>query len=200
MAQSYCTVDDVKLSLPDIIWDGRDALLSTLCSDASRAVDAYTRRESGSFAVDVEAVRYFDGDGSATLWIHEGLADTPSEVAIATDATLAVYETVTDYILYPVNALQRQEPYSAIILNPFSGLAWCSFPKGIRITGYFGFSRNAPDIVKRATIIQVCRWYMRGQQSYQDVGGTSELGQKTYKSGIDADIAVMLDHLVAKVI
>jgi hypothetical protein len=205
MGANYCTVEDIKFTLPDVVWPtDRDAVLSNLCADASRAIDIFTRREPGAFAVEAAVARYFDGTGENYLWIPGGLADAPTLVEMSPDPTLATYITVasTDYIMWPYDAPSRSQPYARLDINSYgSGLwsAWMGWRRAVRITAMFGFSKEPSAIIKRATITQACRWYMRGQQSFQDVGAKVEVGQKVYK-GVDLDISLLLDDLVLKVV
>ena len=51
---------------------------------------------------------------------------------------------------------------------------------------------QAPAMVKQAVVIQAARWFKRGQQAYQDVSASAEMGQLTYAQKLDPDIATML--------
>ena len=207
MALSYCSVEDIKFTLPDIAWPlDKDAMLSTLCADASRAIDGLTKREPGAFQVEADTVRYFDGCGSAELWIPGGLADTPTLVEMSNDPANSSYTSIplNTFYFFPANAALAEEPYLAIVINPYntSGIAiWYGWMRSVRITGKFGFTKEPPALIKRATITQVCRWYMRGQQGFQDLGGIAELGQKTYsRKDVDPDIAISIDNYTQKVV
>ena len=200
----YCTSTEAQLHLPDGNWGtGYDALLATLISRASRAIDGFLKRKPGTFAVATDATYYLDGNGRRELWIPE-LAALPTTVAVAETALIdtpvgtgGTYTTwgVGDYFAWPYNALDEGVPFLRLDVNLLTGTkaAWYSFPRSVKITGKWGFATAVPDEIKEAAIIQTVRWFKRGQQAFQDVGAIAELGQLQYVKKLDPDIAAILE-------
>lgn len=204
----YTTVTEIKAEMPDTSWStAYDTLLTTIITDASRAIDLFTGRVPGAYSINVDTTRYFNGTGNRELWIDE-LADVPSTVAVAetgvidnvsgTGGTYTTY-AATDYYLWPYNAVAERRPFLKLELDQFNGskFSWYAFRRGIKITGKFGYSTTTslPPEIKRATKIQAIRWFKRGQQAYQDVGAIVELGQMRYVQSLDPDIAEIIMHL-----
>lgn len=203
----YTTVTEVKAMMPDTSWStSYDALLTTIITRASRAIDLFTGREPGAYSVNANTTRYYNGSGNRGLWIDE-LADVPSTVAVAetgvidnvsgTGGTYTAY-AVTDYYLWPYNTVAERRPFLRLELDQFNGskYSWHAFRRGIKITGKFGYSTTTslpPEIVQ-TTIIQAARWFKRGQQAFQDTGAIVELGQLRYVKTLDPDVAEMIMH------
>jgi hypothetical protein len=185
-----------------------DAFLTELCTRVSRYIDRITKRIPGAYYVTTETTKYFDGVpwveygissnqiadaliyrngfiNAPSLAIDE-LADDPSLVAVNINGDLVTYipyTPVTDYIMWPYNAKDEFRPYMRIYLNTITGQyqSWYGFRKGVKITGYFGYSKAVPDDIKQACIIQVVKWFRRGQQLYQDIGVQTDPQQLIYK-------------------
>jgi hypothetical protein len=209
MALDYCTIAEVKAVMPDVTWStAYDALLTTLVTRASRMFDRHVKRWPGYFAASADEIRYFDGVPNDCLMTDE-MAAAPTSVAVAESGVVDTaggsggsYTTwsPTDYRPWPYNALLTKEPYRMLIVDQLNGSksTWYAYPKGVKITGKFGYSTSAnlPDEVKQAAIVQTVRWLKRGQQAFQDAGAIVELGQLTYVQKVDPDIAVVLDNLM----
>lgn len=195
----YCTAEEVKAAMSDGNWGVTyDALFALMATRASRAIDRFTKREPGAYAVAADSTRYFEGDGGIDVLIGE-LAAAPTSVKIAeagdiTDLTPLV---ATDYFLTPYNALAEGIPYNFIELDLINGdyYSWPRYPKSIQVIGKFGYAATIPDDVKQATIVQCGRWFKRGQQGFRDTGAIVELGQLTYTRALDPDVAIMIDYL-----
>ena len=199
MAADYCTAAEVKAAMPDGNWGADyDALLALLAARASRAIDRYTKREPGAYAVAADTTRYFTAEDPIELYIGE-LAAAPTTVSIAEagDLTDLTALASADYILEPYNALAEGLPYNFIRLDVLNGdwAYWPGFQKSVVIVGKFGYSATVQDDVKQASIIQCARWFKRGQQGFQDTGAITELGQLTYVKNIDPDVMLMVDFL-----
>jgi hypothetical protein len=126
------------------------------------------------------------------------LATTPISVKVALAGDLADLTELapTDYTLAPINALGDGRPYNFIVLDTLNGdhSFWPRYPNAIVVTGRFGYSTVAPEEIKQMTLIQAVRWFKRGQQSFQDTGAITDLGQLTYTKAIDPDVAMMIEH------
>lgn len=216
----YATVADVKAMLPDVVWDSTyDALITTLITASSRAIDKFVNRKPGSFAANTDVTLYFDGmsrgyaaaaGGSSgnmlgasayfanvSLWITE-LAAAPTLVAVAETGNLSTYNpwSATDYLLWPYNAIDDGRPYTRLDLDLINGLhrTWYGFRKGVQITGKFGYSVTPPADVKQATLIQIIRWLKRAQLNFQDLGVITDSAQIAYQNKIDSDVEMFVNH------
>lgn len=202
----YCTAAEVKAAMPDGSWSTTyDTLLALIVTRASRAIDRYTMRAPGAFYVSADVTQYFDGNGTTKLRIGE-LAAAPTSVAVAETGivdgaagTGGSYTTwsASDYLLWPYNAPNDNEPYRRLDINLLNGsqAVWYPFPKAVKIVGKFGYATTVPDDIKQAAIIQASRWFKRGQQAFQDTGAVQELGQLRYTQKLDPDVAALLGFL-----
>lgn len=193
---AYCTAAEIKAALPDGNWGtSYDTLLATLAEQASRLIDKYLRRKPGAFSVVSDVTRYFDGNGEQRLFIGE-LAAAPTTVQVAETGDLNTLTTwaSTDYILYPLNALDDGKPYTHIVIDTLYGskAVWYAYRKAVKITGKFGYATSTPGPINRAAIIQAVRWFKRGQNAYADTGAIVELGQLTHTKNIDPEVELML--------
>lgn len=194
-APSYATLALLKQSIPDVGWQAAyDTAGTHLLEIASRKIDAYVRRKPGAFAVSEDVERFFTGMGDGDLWIGE-LATEPTSVEVSEDGTrtLTVWAS-TDYICAPYNATDDGIPYTRLELDPNgTKTTWYNYPKGIKITGKFGFATTAPLEIEEATIIQAVRWFKRGQQAWADAGAIEALAQLRYVGKLDPDVQDILE-------
>lgn len=204
MANDYCTTAHIKAAMPDGEWGSAyDVELGRLATAASRAIDRFTKRQSGFWYVSADETRYFDGNGRRELWIGY-LAAAPTSVSVAesgdVDSSAGSGGTYTawatsDYLLWPYNALLEGEAYRRLDIDVMNGskASWYPYPKSVKIVGKFGWATAVPSEIRELAIIQAARWFKRGQQAYQDTGAVSDLGQLQYVQRLDPDIAAMID-------
>ncbi len=219
-APDYCILAEVQASLPDITtWTTQyNAFLSRLITAASRLLDRKTNREPGAYAVSTNTIRYFDGPdwsgfGSTRMYGHDQtlayeasgspityrslkideIAGAPTLVEMSPDGNTYTALAAADYFMWPYNAVSLGQPYTRIDLNLITGAYqfWYSWPRAVRITGPWGYSASVPDDVKQVAIIQVARWFKRGQQMYQDVAVVTDNVQAVYTK-MDNDLAEMV--------
>lgn len=211
----YCTATEIKDHLIDSQLDNTyDTILATLATRASRAIDKFTKRHNGAYAVSADSTRYFDGVDCPELLIDE-LAAAPTSVSVAetgdVDSSAGSGGTYTawaasDYLLWPYNALQIGLPYEALIIDRQYGTksTWYPFRKGVKIVGKFGFSVTPPDEIKEACIIQAARYFKRGQQAFMDTSANPMFQQMPYGvvtvAGLDPDVEVLLNHFIRVVV
>jgi hypothetical protein len=203
MPNNYTNVDELKGLFPaNRLPVDYDAVLDDMIETASREIDAFLGREPGTFYVTADSTRYFDGCGGLDLWVDE-LAALPTTIAVAesgvTDdatGTGGTYTTwaVTDYYMWPQNALAKGMPFMKVVLMPLTGSKsqWYSYPRGVKMTGKFGFSTTVPPEIKKACNVQCTRYFKRAQQAFADAGAIVELGQMTYVKKLDPDVENIL--------
>lgn len=200
----YTEVSEVKRLFPsNSPGTTYDDLLESMIDVASREIDLFLRREPGAFAVSTDSVRYFDGRKGLLLWVDE-IAAVPTTVAVAESAladnangTGGTYTTwaVTDYFMFPQNAIVKGMPYHGLEINVQTGSksTWYpGFQRVIKITGKFGFSTTVPPEIKKAAEIQTVRYFKRAQQAFADAGVITELGQMTYVKTLDPDVQAII--------
>jgi len=98
----------------------------------------------------------------------------------------------TDFILYPLN----DTPKTRIKLGAqpnYGGFA-PGIPRGVQIIGSWGYGSTIPDPIRRAAMIQTCRWWRRKDTAYADSISTPELGIVTQYKGLDPDIQMVVEE------
>ncbi len=179
---NHCTIDEVKGEL-NITDTAKDTMLQNMVEQASAFIDIIGDRDFGQ----VSETRYFDG--GATVFIDD-LAATPSSIKLDEDGDGVYQSTLTggDYHLYPLNAYPKRQLKLSDNSN-FGGFA-SGVAKGVEVTGTWGYPTTSKTVkaIKRAAIIQVCRWFKRKDSAFQDVSGNPETGQITVYKGLDPDI------------
>lgn len=180
----YCTLKEVKSELGNI-GDDNDGMLAGMIEQASDFIDKFCRRSFGS----TTATKYFDGAGK-TLYIKELLSVTSLKLDIDGDGVFETTLSESDYILYPLN----ETPKTHIKLSPNSSYSdfASGIERGVEIAGSWGYSSSTPSPIKRAAIIQVCRWFKRKDSAFADVIGMAEMGQAVMYKGLDPDIETIL--------
>jgi hypothetical protein len=220
MANDYCTLVEVQASLPDIpVWTTQyNTFINRLIPAASRLVDRKTNREPGAYYASANQVRVYDGIdwsgySSTRMYGHDQtlafeafgapvsyrslrideIAGAPSLVEMSLDGMTYQSLVANDYFMWPYNAAQQGQPYTRIDLNLLGGnyQFLYSWPRAVRVTGPFGYSASVPDDVKQVVIIQVARWFKRGQQMYQDMAVVTDGVQAVYTK-MDNDLAELV--------
>lgn len=211
----YCTATEIKDHLIDSQLDNTyDTILATLATRASRAIDRFTKRPAGAYAVTVDSTRYFDGVDCPDLLVDE-LAAAPTSVSVAesgdvdnsagTGGTYTLW-SADDYLLWPYNAPGLGLPYEALIIDRMYGTksVWYTYRKGVKIVGKFGYSQTPPEEIKEATIMQAIKWFKRGQQALMDTSANPTFQQMPYGvvtvERLDPDIQLLLQHFVRVVV
>ena len=157
----YTDLTTLKAALGKTLGD-EDARLASLITGASRVIDRVCRRR---FFVASET-RFFAADGPTVLNVFSqrragGMAldidDLVSLTSLQTDDDGdGVWETTwaaTDYSLLPVNAAIWQQPYTELRTNPIGGrYVFPRWPRGVRVTGSFGYWPSTPEPVAEAAL------------------------------------------------
>ncbi len=201
----YCTLAEVKSNLPESLGSSTDstydALIGTLITSASRAVDGYLGQQDNYFYPSTDPViRYYDGNNDFELSIDDFLSVT--ELAVSEDGQVSstgyVVWSSSDYYYHPYNAATKGKPYKKIVVDMLNGdrLAFPNFHKAVRVTGIFGYSLTPPADVKQACIVMTLRHMQRAKSAYADAGANPEIGQLFYVQELDPDIKTLLKKYV----
>lgn len=187
LTDPYLTVDAFKLRIGLTAADQDTALEQTLKA-ASRQIDNWCGRTFNKS--DAGTVKYFSARNAGFL----DLGDTVSVAELATDTTgLRTYETVwdaVDYDLFPFDAADWSLPYSRLQSSTLGLLALPFLPRGVRVTGQFGWPA-VPDVIAEATALQANRLWARKNAPFGIVG-SGELGQAVAITSLDPDVKSML--------
>ena len=151
---AYATVDELKdfLCLAD---NDRDYALDNIVTTASRLIDRWTGHQFYSVSAQVRYFEWLPGSDVNFLKVDDLLSLTE----LATDSNGdGVYETVwttgTDYYLWPVNAVAKNEPFTRIYRSTFNGRFYFpAYPRGVRITGTWGYATATPAPIKQLCLI-----------------------------------------------
>jgi hypothetical protein len=159
---------------------------------ASRSIDRITNRRF--YADSVAQQRFY----RPIDWYRLDVDDisTTTDIEVAFDQTgngnyTQVLTFQTDYILDPINAPQKQIPYTRVVMVGATTLpAPYSWRPAVRVTAKYGwFNGVAPDDIVEATLILSADFFKRAS-SVGGVLGLSELGA-IRMSPLGRDIAAM---------
>lgn len=218
----YTTLADVKAQLTESLGSSTDttydALISSLITSASRAIDGYLGQEDDYFhahntghsssddgstdhiPAHDEETRYYDGNGVDRLKIDDFISI--SELAVSEEGSLESTNytvwTSSDYYVYPYNAYSKGKPYNTLVIDNLNGDkgAFYAFPKSVRVVGVFGYSAHPPQDVIQACNIMVIRYFMRAKNAFADAGANPNIGQMFYVRELDPDVKLLLNKYV----
>lgn len=197
----YCSSTDVKAN-PDLGISSSDItayddVIAALITQASRMIDSYLGKWPNYFATSDTTVRYYTADDMTCLNIDEAVSISAVAVSEAGEVTSTGYTSwaATDYILWPYNTSDTAEPYRQIHVDEQNGAQYSfyGYPKGVKVTGVFGYSSTVPADVKRACIAQVVFMFMQDKQAYQNASAGPQMGQLFY----DGDLHPLVKTLLA---
>jgi len=169
IVNGYVTLSDLKTYLT-VSGSTEDARLESAIEAASRAIDTWTRRRFYA----TSATKYFQGEqdfGEYCMFDDDLL--TITEVS-TDDQNRRVYTawSASDYEAEPYN---EGPPYNLLRRAPESNKVFPVWPRGVRITGTWGYSTTAPQAIAAACLILAARYYKRKDAPF-GVIGTPELG------------------------
>jgi hypothetical protein len=171
---------------------GETTTIEKAIESASRSIDRITNRR---FYADSTAQQRFY---RPIDWYRLDVDDiaTTTNIEVAFDQTgngnyTQVLTFNTDYILDPINAPQKQIPYTRVVMVGATTLpAPYSWRPAVRVTARFGWYNGvAPDDIVEATLILSADLFKRAS-SVGGVLGLSELGA-IRMSPLGRDIAAM---------
>lgn len=186
---AYATVAHVKSYL-GLSGTGDDALISTLLSAATAAIEAHTQRE---FQAQVNETRDFSlyDVQNGTLYLDDDLCEINNITVEADNGSGGVTLATTDYITKPRN----KTPYYAIKMISSSSNVWSysqSPDTAIKVSGKWGWSQTPPNDIEHACVRLAGYYYRQKDAQVYDVTATPELGQITTPQGLPADVRIIL--------
>lgn len=184
----YATVAELKTRLG--ISDATDdTVLGMVLDGVSRQIDNHCRRQF--FQSDAGTVRYF-----TAMMADECLIDDISTLTeLATDEdgdrTYSATWAATDYDLWPYNAAERSEPYTALQAAVDGDYSFPRYRKGVKIIGTWGWPA-VPAPVIEACLIQGARVFKRKDSPF-GVAGSPEVGEMRFIPRLDPDVRQLLE-------
>ena len=175
---AYATLDDLleRLEMPD---ESRYNLLSDLLVDVSGQLDAQCGRQFYRIPqVSGDTTRIYDGDGSDTLIVPEGIVSITSISVYDQQYGTATALGANDYVLLPRYPAPGW-PYSRIVLTGEG--TYAAFTRGfgtVSITGVFGWEA-VPELVHLAVLERAQEAYHQSQTREGGVVGLPETGTYT---------------------
>lgn len=201
----YTTLSDVKAQLVETLGSTTDttydALISSLITSASRAIDGYIGAEDDYFYPSSDAeTRYYDGNGGNQIVIDNYVSITTLAVAESGGVSSSDYITwsSSDWFDYPYNASAKGKPYNRIIVDIENGgkSYFPAWSKAVKVTGVFGYSATTPADVAQACKVMTLRYFMRAKNAFMDAGANPAIGQMFYITELDPDIKTLLSKYV----
>jgi hypothetical protein len=203
----YCTTTDVK-SNPDVGISSTDVtqydtVISALITQASRMIDEYLGKWPNYFypSTDME-IRYYTALDHECIEIDEAVSITEVAVSEGGEVTSTGYTAwaATDYLLWPYNYSASGQPVRRIEVDPLNGsqYSFYGYPKGVRITGIFGFSLTPPVMINRAAVAQTIYMFMQDKAAYQNASAGGNQGSLFYDGKLHPLVQAMLQPYMLK--
>lgn len=190
----YCEVDDIKTDMGEQWTSGvkYDRTLEWAIAHASRLIDAELGwRDCHYSAADLAIVTwYYDTESGDEMQIDRFLDDVGFAVAVDETATGAyvVWVRNTDYIIWP----DHEGYINRVLIKTGASKVFPTGQRLLEIKGRPGAHSTPPDVIRRACMITVIRWFKRAMQGYQDTGAIVELAQLRYTKALDPDVVEIL--------
>jgi hypothetical protein len=189
-APDYVTAAELK-SYVRITDTDDDAELALAITAASRAVDRHTNRQFGLVAAPEERKYTACWDRRRRRWVVE-IDDlmTTTGLVITTDAG-----EVDAYSLQPINAAEKGEPWTRIVVDPESAVAPTAAENGVTAEAQWGWT-TAPTTVDLATLLQASRFFTRRNAPFGIAGSPDVGSEMRLLARVDPDVAVTLGPFI----
>jgi len=224
MAQvDYATVAEVKAEI-EKEHAGDDTEIGLLISAASRLIDNHCRRPDGFVADTEESARDFAGSGDTIQWIDENIEVTKVKVkesvtddfdSEADEGTGDLWDE-DDYICGRGDPKRRpifNRPHYDWLMVAATGSkshfldghyggrrgfkpdrVFESAQPTVRVFAKWGYAEECPDVIKKACIVEVGRWFKRAQSSWADAVGDGGMGEFRFVKKLDPLTIAILDN------
>jgi hypothetical protein len=212
----YCAAADVYLPTNKMKPTPEDnTVFAALITAASRAIDNHCNRPDGFIAASVASARQYTGSGDYVQFIDECVSITLVETKLSITDSYTAW-AATDWLPFsgdPLSPNFNGLPYDALMTSgdgsfPLFHSGRVPYLRGfqpdvdntgralptVRITAKWGASVAVPEAIKQACIIQVARWYKRGQSGWADTLASNDFGQLMFTKALDPAIVEILDN------
>lgn len=202
---AYCSAFDIRQELATAHGDAsisakHEHTLWSMARQVSRLIDHYKVVEDGAYLASGSEVRYFDGE-TYEIDLHDMPAASVTAVEVEeTDGTWTAW-SASDYWTEPYNASALSRPITRIRVSDRSTSNESAFTVGlkrVRITGVWGISTTAPELVRRACVVQVAQWWSRGQAGWRAQKGDGNFGTVIYPAALSDDVKMLLNSVYPK--
>lgn len=183
----YTTIEVLKGRLGNVP-SGQDALFGQLIEAASRQIDDICNRQ---FSPVTAATRIFTADWHDMVLIDDLTTLTTLQTDDQGDRTYSQTWTANDYDLEPYNAAQLGRPYTSIMLNPNTTLAFPTIRRGVKITGDWGWP-SIPEPIEEACLLIAVRLNQSAKAPYGNAGIVQD-GAVQYTPRVDPVVRQLLD-------
>jgi hypothetical protein len=153
LSNAYVELEQVKKSLELEGTSFADADLRTAVLAASRAIDQACDRR---FWLDADAnqIRYYTADSPNVVLVDDVVTLTSVLVDQDGDGTWEeTWVANTDYVAEPLNAAADSWPYTRLRVHPSRGAGWSPYPRGVKVTGKFGWAAVPAQITEATSIL-----------------------------------------------
>jgi len=189
-APSYVTTVEMRAYLR-ILDTVDDAQIAVAVTTASRAVDKAAGRQFG--AVDAAVTWTYTAQ-----WIRpRGVWLVPVDDVATTTGMVVVVDgvTVTDYTLWPRQAVAKGKVWTCIVLGPT--VTCTGAESGVEVTALWGWP-TVPVAVKQATQLQASRFLARRDSPYGVAGSPADGSELRLLATVDPDVRVALGDYTRK--
>lgn len=183
----YATAAELRANV-DIDGATDDAVLLSLLTAVSLAIDRFCNRPKGFVALSTAEADYFVGIGRSYIYIEECTEITTVAVKESiTDTTYTDWEA-TDWFAFrgdPLFPETNRTPYHGLIVQP--GGSYATFLDGrvdnhsavptVAVTAKWGYAATCPETIKTAAIAEASRYYKMGETAYADALMNQEMGE-----------------------
>ena len=187
ITNGYTTLEALKGRLGNVP-DNQDAKLEQMIEAASRQIDDLCNRR---FYQATSATRVFTAEWHDMVMVDDLTAITTLETDDQGDRTYSRTWTVNDYDLEPYNAAQLGRPYTGIMINPNTNLAFPRTRRGVRITGTWGWP-SIPEPIEEACLLIAVR-LNQSAKAPMGTAGTIAEGAVQYTPRVDPVVRQLLD-------
>jgi hypothetical protein len=175
-----------------------DAAIESVIESVSRTIDGVCWQRF--FSTSENETRYFTAEFASWLRLPERIISVNTlKTDNDNDRTYENTWTNTDYDLLPYNATLDGEPYRWIEVTPNGDYQFPTVPKGVEISGKFGWSA-APGPITEACLLASHRLMARRNSPY-GVSGAAAVGNLTLtveKMKTDPDIMELLSPFIMR--
>lgn len=148
----YVTADELKALIGLQNESFGDDAIDLAVETASRAIDAYKRKDGVGFYPTTQVRYYSPGRYDDQCPIDDLAVLTSLEVDGDGDGDWETEWTEgVEFVLGPQNAAANGRPFNRITLNPVNGSRFPGYLRGVKITGQFGWA-STPVQVRQAAV------------------------------------------------
>ena len=170
-----------------------DEMIDSLLELASRKIDDYCHVTHGHFCSGAATEeRHYTAHDNDCLYVDPLVSVTSLRTDDGGNRTYSATWATTDYDLLPYNAALEDRPYTRIeVVSSGTHSFPVGTPRGVKISGIFGYSAATPPQIREACLLLLSRWKARQSSPFATLG-SAEVGIFRI-SAIDPDIAETLD-------